>query len=80
MRGLLIAGLVTLLASPTLAAPKSAKGNDELSRYCSGDAATFCGGVDAGSKEMDACFKKHMSELSDGCRSAIKDYKKKGRG
>ena len=79
MRGLLIAGLVTLLASPVLAAPKAGGGKADLQRYCSGDAATFCGGIDPG-REMNACFKTHMRELSDGCRRAITDYKKKGRG
>ena len=78
MRSFLIAALVTLLASPALTAPRSGSGKDELKRYCSGDAATFCGGVDPG-REMNACFRTHMRELSEGCRRAITDYKK-GRG
>lgn len=53
------------------------RGNEDLKRYCSGDATTFCSGVDPDGKEMDACFKEHRKELSENCRRAIDAYRTK---
>jgi len=77
------ATLALLLAAPFVvasasAAPESKRGNDDLKKYCSGDAVTFCGGIDPDSKEMDACFKKHRAELSENCRRAITAYEATG--
>ncbi len=64
-----------LAVSLALATPAMAKrGNDELKRYCTGDATTFCGEVDPDSPDMDACFKKHRDDLSENCRRAIDAY------
>jgi hypothetical protein len=68
----LAAGLIG--AGPALAK----RGNAELKRYCSGDAATFCGDVDPASKAMNACFKAHRKELSANCRQAIDAYQARG--
>ena len=64
-----------LAATPGLAAKR---GNDDLKRYCTGDAMTFCGNVDPDSKAMDACFEKHRKEMSENCRRAIDAYQAKG--
>ncbi len=74
MRSLLLAGLVTLMVSPALSAPQSAQGREALKRNCSTDAVTFCSDTDPGSRAMNACFKKHMRELSEGCRRAIRQH------
>jgi hypothetical protein len=62
----------------TTAFAASERGNGDLKRYCSGDAATFCGGVDPGGKEMDACFREHRKELSENCGRAIDAYQARG--
>lgn len=64
--------LVLAVASVSAAAPKPS--NQDLKRYCSGDAATFCSDVDPGGPEMNACFRKNMSKMSKGCRRAISSY------
>lgn len=69
---------VALAAVPALAAPAK-RGNEDLKKYCSGDAVTYCGDIDPDSREMDACFKKHRADLSENCRRAITAYEKQGR-
>jgi hypothetical protein len=43
-----------------------------------GNAITFCAGIDPNSPQMDACFKKNMSQMSPNCRRAIDAYKSGG--
>ena len=76
MRTLTFALSFILAAVPVLAqaAPRNARGNAELKRYCTSDAITFCDGIDPHSKAMNACFRKHRAELSAGCRRAIDSY------
>jgi hypothetical protein len=51
-------GIIAILVPTTLPAlATSERGNEDLRRYCAGDATTFCGGVAPDGKEMDACFK-----------------------
>lgn len=77
MRSLILAlGLAALAASPALAA--SMRGNENLKKYCTGDALTFCGGIDADSPDMDACFKKNRSQMSENCKRAITAYEAEG--
>lgn len=74
MRSLILAISLVALAVPASArAPQG--GKQDLKTYCSSDAATFCSDKDPGTSEMDACFKKNMSKLSEGCRRAITAYK-----
>lgn len=70
------AGLLVLAIGPSFAAPE--RGNADLKRYCTGDAVTFCAGLDPDSKAMDSCFKTHRSELSENCRRAIDVYEASG--
>ena len=49
-------------------------GKDNLKRYCTGDATTYCGGLDPAGEEMKACFTKHRKDLSENCRRAIDAY------
>lgn len=77
------ATLTLLLAAPLAiasasAAPQGERGNADLKKYCSGDAVSFCSGIDPGSTEMDACFEKHRAELSENCRRAITAYEASG--
>ena len=72
---LLVAPLAVASAS---AAPESKRGNDDLRKYCAGDAVSFCSGIDPDSKEMDACLKKNRAELSENCRRAITAYEASG--
>lgn len=75
-RSLGFAACIALLsATPALCA---GQGREELKRYCIGDATTFCGDVDPGSKAMEACFEKHRKELSENCRRAIEAYQARG--
>lgn len=68
-----------LVAGLALATPAFAKrGNDDLKKYCTGDATTFCGDIDPDSNAMDACFKEHRKELSENCRRAIDAYQAGG--
>ena len=53
-------------------------GKADLKRYCTGDATTFCAGMDPGGEEMKACFKTHRKDLSENCRRAIDAYEAKG--
>lgn len=66
------------LALSTTAFAASGRGNANLRRYCSDEATTFCGDVDPGGKEMDACFRKHRKELSKRCVRAIDAYRARG--
>lgn len=68
----------SFVGAPASAAPESKRGNADLKKYCTGDALKFCGDIDPDSKEMDACFKKHRSELSENCRRAITAYEASG--
>jgi hypothetical protein len=47
---------------------------DNLKCYCTGDATTYCGGLDPAGEEMKACFTKHRKDLSENCRRAIDAY------
>lgn len=71
-----VAALVISGIVPASAAPE--RGNADLKRYCTGDALTFCAGLDPNSPEMDACFKTHRRELSENCRRAIDVYEASG--
>ncbi|AYO84203.1 hypothetical protein [Methylobacterium brachiatum] len=73
----LLLGFIAV-ASPALAAPTATRGNEDLQTYCAGDAITFCAGIDPNSPQMDACFKKNMSQMSPNCRRAIDAYKSGG--
>ncbi len=79
-RSLLPAAMMAGIAlTAALAGPALAKrGNDDLKRYCTGDATTYCGDIDPDSKDMDACFAKHRAELSENCRKAIDAYQASG--
>ena len=68
---LTVLGIVSAFAAPE-------RGNADLKKYCTGDAVTFCSGLDPNSKEMDACFKTHRAELSENCRRAIDVYEASG--
>lgn len=79
LKKLVVAVSLLVLAAVPVSAATPKHGSKELQRYCSGDAATFCGDVDPSSPKMNACFKKHMSQLSENCRRAITAYKRSGR-
>ncbi|WP_246696905.1 3',5'-cyclic-nucleotide phosphodiesterase [Methylobacterium planeticum] len=63
------------LAQTTL---QTKRGNENLRKYCTGDALSFCSGIDPDDKKMDSCFKEHRSELSENCRRAIDAYQASG--
>ncbi|CAO4157317.1 3',5'-cyclic-nucleotide phosphodiesterase [Methylorubrum extorquens] len=69
-----LAALIFAATLPASARPRTERGNEEVRRYCTGDALTFCDGIDPGSLKMDACFKTHRAELSSGGRRAIDAY------
>lgn len=75
LKKLIAAAPLLALAVAPVSAAVSKHGNKELQRYCSGDAATFCGDVDPSSPKMNACFKANMNQLSENCRRAITAYK-----
>ena len=77
MRSLILAVSLGAIAVPA-AAQTLQRGNADLQTYCAGDAITFCAGIDPNSPQMDACFKKNMSQMSPNCRSAIDAYKSGG--
>jgi hypothetical protein len=79
LKKLIAAVPLLALAVAPVSATAPEHGNKELQRYCSGDAATFCGDVDPSSPKMNACFKANMSQLSENCRCAITAYKRGGR-
>ena len=77
MRSLILAFSLTALAAPASAqAPE--RGNADLQTYCAGDALAFCAGIDPNSPQMDACFKKNLSQMSPNCRRAIDAYERAG--
>jgi hypothetical protein len=77
MRSLILAfGLIAITAPASAQAPE--RGNADLQTYCAGDALAFCAGIDPNSPQMDACFKKNMSQMSPNCRRAIDAYEKAG--
>jgi hypothetical protein len=81
---LALAGCV--LAAPFLAAPAFAQGKsrpsdkDVLQAACAQDYMKLCSGVDPGGKEVEACFQRNMSQMSQGCQTAITDYQKRNPG
>ena len=66
--------LLASVVAPSLAAAESMRGNPDLKKYCTGDALSFCGGIDADDPAMDACFKKSLSQMSENCRRAVTAY------
>lgn len=76
LKKLIVAVSLLVLAAVPVSAAGAKHGKKELQRYCSGDAATFCGDVDPSSSKMNACFKRNMSQLSENCRRAITGYKR----
>ena len=77
MRSLVLACSLIAIAAPA-SAQAPARGNADLQTYCAGDAIAFCAGIDPNSPQMDACFKKNMSQISPNCRRAIDAYKQGG--
>ena len=77
MRSLILALSLIAIAAPASAQTPS-RGNADLQTYCAGDALQFCAGIDPNSPQMDACFKKNMSQMSPNCRRAIDAYEKAG--
>ena len=77
MRRLILAFGLIAIAAPASAQALN-RGNQELQTNCAGDAITFCAGIDPNSPQMDACFKKNMSQMSPNCRRAIDAYKAAG--
>lgn len=73
-----ITAIALALGLASLVPARAERGNEDLKKYCTGDATTFCGDVDPSSKAMDACFEKHRTELSENCRRAIDAYQAKG--
>ncbi|WP_342111558.1 3',5'-cyclic-nucleotide phosphodiesterase [Methylobacterium sp. SI9] len=77
MRSLiLVVSLIAITAPVSAQTPE--RGNADLQTYCAGDALQFCAGIDPNSPQMDACFKKNMSQMSPNCRRAIDAYEKAG--
>ncbi|WP_331286550.1 MULTISPECIES: hypothetical protein [Methylobacteriaceae] len=73
------AALTVMAGSAAFAAPMSDEDKAVLQQQCAGDFTTFCAGLPPeDGPETQACFQKNMSQLSPGCQSAIKAYKKKG--
>lgn len=71
--------LTVMAGSAAFAAPMSDEDKAVLQQQCAGDFTTFCAGLPPeDGPETQACFQKNMSQLSPGCQSAIKAYKKKG--
>ncbi|MCJ2071396.1 3',5'-cyclic-nucleotide phosphodiesterase [Methylobacterium sp. J-030] len=77
MRSLILACSLIAIAAPDSAQAPD-RGNADLQTYCAGDALAFCAGIDPNSPQMDACFKKNMSQMSPNCRRAIDAYEKAG--
>ncbi|MBP1183553.1 3',5'-cyclic-nucleotide phosphodiesterase [Methylobacterium sp. PvR107] len=77
MRSLIVAVGLIVIAAPASAQALN-RGNQELQTNCAGDAIAFCSGIDPNSPQMDACFKKNMSQMSANCRRAIDAYKAGG--
>jgi len=64
---LLAAGLlIALAASPAQAQPAA------LQAACAQDATALCPGVKPGGGRILACFRQKSAQLSDGCRSALR--------
>lgn len=68
-------------ASPAFA--QNAQEEAALRQFCTGDYMRLCSNFDPGSKEVEACFKQKMSQLTPQCRSTIASFQKnnpQGRG
>ncbi|MHC2019966.1 cysteine rich repeat-containing protein [Methylobacterium sp. CM6247] len=79
MRSFLLAlGFSVFISGPVIAATDATptkRGNPDLKKYCTGDALTHCGDIDADDPAMDACFKKNRNKLTENCRRAMDAYK-----
>jgi hypothetical protein len=67
MLRLLAAGLSLVLATVPAPAQPTA-----LQAACAQDAATLCPGLTPGGGRILACFRQKSGQLSDGCRSALR--------
>lgn len=77
MRSLILAVSLVGIAVPASAQAPN-RGTADLQTNCAGDALAFCAGIDPNSPQMDACFKKNLSQMSPNCRRAIDAYKEAG--
>ena len=65
---------VFALASMLLGAAMAADaGKGAIRGACKSDMAEFCKGVKPGGGRMAACLKEHKDQVSDACKSAVKE-------
>ena len=71
--------LASALSISTLlsAAPVAFAQQAEAMKYCKGDVAWLCPGVEMGGGRIIACLKAHKMEMSVGCAKAIQAMKGK---
>ena len=50
-----------------------------LKQRCGGDYATFCGDLPPDGPEVQACFRKNLSNLSPACRAEIDRHENGGK-
>lgn len=72
-----------VLAAETAAAPAAAQTappRKELREACGADLHNLCGGILPGGGRIKQCMMEKFDQLSDGCKSAMKDARAQSTG
>lgn len=51
----------------------------QMPTACQADAAKLCPGMTAGDHKLGQCMREHHDQVSDGCKSAIKELRQERR-
>lgn len=63
-----------LMVGPATAQQQDAMAG-KLKTFCASDYARLCADMDPKDPEVEACFRKNLSEVSPGCQAAIAEVK-----
>lgn len=73
-RSILAVLALSALVPATVQARDLGAYQQSLEASCSGDYLRLCAGIDPNGKEVEACFKRKMAQVSPDCRTAINGY------
>jgi hypothetical protein len=80
---ILVAGALALgilVAQGAAAQPQGGGGMGVVRQACAADIQKYCADVQRGGGRIGQCMRSHMSDLSDGCKSALAQMRAQHQG